>query len=205
MSPQPLKRPSSNFATRKEGRGYLFIEYIPGQNLADLDVKEHNIVSRVAKIVEQLGQIQAPSEHGPGPTSHDQGPRGYLWGDDGVHKPFESITDLNDWINRRIILRKQNESVDCRSYPLVLCHMDLCRRNMILGEDGKIYLLDWGHAGFFPRFYEAATLPCLNPYDENYEKPLIEAAESLLRITEDERWNMRMVLYACAASLRWTL
>lgn len=194
------------FVQDDEGRGYLFMEYIPGQSLADLDVKEHNIVSRVAKIVEHLGQIQAPPDQGPGPISHDRGPRGYLWGDDGVRKPFASLTDLNKWINRRIILRKMNESVDLSLYPLVLCHMDLCRRNMILSEDGKsIYLLDWGHAGFFPRFYEVATLSCLNPYDEDYEKLLIDSVESLLGLMEDEKWNMGMVLYARAASLRWTL
>lgn len=193
------------FVQDEEGRGYLFMEYVPGRNLADLDVKEHNIVSHVAKIIEHLGQIQVPPRYGPGPISRDQGPRGYLWGDDGVRKPFDSIIALNDWINRRIILRKQNESVDFSSYPLVLCHMDLCRRNMILNDDGNVYLLDWGHAGFFPRFYEVATLSCLNPYDEDYEKPLIEAVESLLRMTEDEKWGMRMVLYARAASLRWTL
>ncbi|GAM33859.1 hypothetical protein TCE0_013f01065 [Talaromyces pinophilus] len=194
------------FIQDDEGRGYLFMKYIPGQTLADLDVKEHNIVSRVAKIVERLGQVQAPPEQGPGPITDDRGPRGYLWGDDGVRKPFKSITDLNEWINRRIILRKMNEFVDLSPYSLVLCYMDLCRQNMILSEDGKsIYLLDWGHAGFFPRFYEVATLSCLNPYDEAYEKPLIEVVESLLRMTEDEKWNTRMVLYARAASLRWTL
>lgn len=128
------------FVQDDEGRGYLFMEYIPGQTLADLDVREHNIVSRVAKIVEHLGQIQAPPERGPGPITDDRGPRGYLWGDDGVHNPFTSLTDLNDWINRRIILRKMNESVDLSPYLLVLCHMDLCRRNMILSEDGSQYI-----------------------------------------------------------------
>lgn len=190
-------------------RGYLFMEYIPGHNLADLDIthRHKDITSRVAKIVEHLGQIQAPPEqHGPGPISHNRGPRGYLWGDDGVRKPFGSITDLNDWLNRRLILRKQNESVDFSSYLLVLCHMDLCRRNMILGEDGKsIYLLDWGHAGFFPRFYEVATLSCLNPYDEEYEKPLIGAVESLLQLTDEEKRDVKMVHYGRAASLRWSL
>lgn len=77
---------------------------------------------------------------------------------------------------------------------------------MILSEGGKsIYLLDWGHAGFFPRFYEVATLSCLNPYDEEYEKTLIEAVESLLQLTEDAKLNMKMALYARAASLRWSL
>lgn len=189
------------FIQDDSGRGYLFMEYMSGQNLADLDIND-DIISRVAKIVEHLGQIQAP-EQKPGPISTDQGPRGYLWGDDGVRNAFESVTDLNDWLNRRLALR--HDSVDISPCPLVLCHMDLCRRNMILGEDGTVNLLDWGHAGFFPRFYEVATLSCLNPYDGDYEKPLIGAVESLLQLTEDEKRDMRMVHYARAASLRWSL
>ncbi|QKX58930.1 uncharacterized protein TRUGW13939_06058 [Talaromyces rugulosus] len=190
------------FVRDDSGRGYLFMEYIFGQNLAGLDINRHqDIISRVAKIVEHLGQRQAP-EQKPGPIS-DRGPRGYLWGDDGVRKAFGSVTDLNDWLNRRLTLR--NDSIDISPYPLVLCHMDLCRRNMILGEDGKsIYLLDWGHAGFFPRFYEVATLSCLNPYDGDYEKPLIGVVESLLQLTDGEKRDMKMVHYARAASLRWS-
>lgn len=191
------------FIQDDSGRGYLFMEYIRGQNLADLEInRDNDIVSRVAKIVEHLGQIQAP-EQKPGPIS-DCGPRGYLWGDDGVRNAFGSVTDLNNWLNRRLTVK--NYSVDISPYPLVLCHMDLCRRNMILGEDGKsIYLLDWGHAGFFPRFYEVATLSCLNPYDGDYEKPLTGAVESLLQLTDDEKRDMKMVHYARAATLRWSL
>ncbi|GKZ28212.1 hypothetical protein AbraIFM66950_000024 [Aspergillus brasiliensis] len=191
------------FIQDDSGRGYLFMEYIPGQNLADLDINRHeDIIFRVAKIIEHLGQIQAP-EQKPGPIG-DCGPRGYLWGDDGVRKAFESVTDLNNWLNRRLTLR--NDSVDLSPYPLVLCHMDLCRRNMVLGEDGEsIYLLDWGHAGFFPRFYEVATLSCPNPYDGDYEEPLIGVVESLLRLTDDENRDMKMIHYARAASLRWSL
>lgn len=197
------------FVRDESGAGYLFMEYIPGQNLADLDIICHqDIIPRIAKIVQHLGQIQAP-EQKPGPIN-DQGPRGYLWGDEGVRNAFGSVDYLNDWLNRRLTLlnevTKRNDSVDISPYPLVLCHMDLCRRNMILGEDGKsIYLLDWGHAGFFPRFYEVATLSCLNPYDEDYEQPLIEAVESLLQLTDDEKRDMKMIHYARAASLRWSL
>lgn len=72
---------------------------------------------------------------------------------------------MNDWLNNRLILR--DKYIDLTPYPLpVLCHMDLCCRNMISMEDGKtIYLVDWGHARLFLRFIELASLSCLNPYD----------------------------------------
>src|SRR5689334_4776374 len=38
-----------HFIQDDSGRGYLFMEYIPGQNLADLDINRHkDIISRVA-------------------------------------------------------------------------------------------------------------------------------------------------------------
>ncbi|TQB74584.1 hypothetical protein MPDQ_004433 [Monascus purpureus] len=182
------------------GRGFLFMDYVPGQKLSDLDLTVHtDIIPRITHIIAHLGQIK----HGqkPGPIG-EKGPQGYLWGDDGVDKPFVSIAHLNRYLNRRLSLR--NDSIDLSPYPLVLCHMDLVRRNMILGEDKKsIYLLDWAHAGFYPRFYELAALPCMSPYDEPYEKPLIAAVESMMQLTDDEKRDMKLIHYARAATLRW--
>ncbi|KAL3702588.1 hypothetical protein TMatcc_011300 [Talaromyces marneffei ATCC 18224] len=176
------------------------MDYVPGQKLSDLDLTVHTeIIPRITDIIAHLGQIK----HGqkPGPIGQ-KGPQGYLWGDDGVDKPFVSVAHLNRYLNRRLSLR--NDSIDLSPYPLVLCHMDLVRRNMILGEDKKsIYLLDWAHAGFFPRFYELAALPCMSPYDEPYEKPLIAATESMMQLTDDEKRAMKLIHYARAATLRW--
>jgi hypothetical protein len=55
------------FIQDESGRGYLFMEYIYGQTLANIDINLHKeIIFRVAEIVEHLGQIQAP-EQKPGP------------------------------------------------------------------------------------------------------------------------------------------
>jgi hypothetical protein len=190
------------FVQDELGRGFLFMDYVPGQKLLDLDLRVHTeIIPRITNIIDHLGKI----EHGrkPGPIG-EKGPQGYLWGDDGVDKAFVSVAHLNHYLNRRLSYR--NDSIDLSPYPLVLCHMDLVRRNIILGEDGtSIYLLDWAHAGFYPRFYELAALPCMSPYDEPYEKPLIAAVESMMQLTDDEKRDMKLVHYARAATLRWQL
>jgi serine/threonine protein kinase len=182
-------------------KGYLFMEYVPGQLLRELDLIENNdIIPRVAKIVAHLGQIQ--DSQVPGPIGQGQ-PQGYLWGDDGARTTFSSVADMDAWLNKRLSLR--NMSIDLASHPLVLCHMDLCRRNMILEKNNMICLLDWGFAGLYPRFFETASLSCLNPYDEPYQKPLLQATVTLLGLTVEEKRLMGLLQIARAASLRYRL
>lgn len=76
---------------------------------------------------------------------------------------------------------------------------------MILGENGSIYLVDWGHAGLLPRFFEFATITCLNPYDKPYEKLLLQMVEQVVRLTEYEKGLIRLLHIARSMSLRYLL
>jgi hypothetical protein len=182
-------------------RGYLFMRYVPGQPLQELDLSTNNdIISRMARIIAHLGQIQ--NGQVPGPVGGGQ-PEGYIWGDVGARTSFTCVRDLEAWLNKRLALR--NKSIDLSSHKLVLCHLDLCRRNIVLEEDNTICLLDWGFAGMYPRFFEITSLSCLNPYDKPYEKPLLQAATALLDLTEEEESSMALLQIARAASLRYRL
>lgn len=147
---------------------YLFMEYVPGQNLADVDLETRkDILPRIAKIAVHLGQIQAGHQRAPGSVGGGE-PRGYLWGDDGADTVYNSASDLNTYMNKRLKLR--NDSIDLAPHPLVLCHLDLCRRNFILKDDGvSLCLVNWGSAGFYPRFFEVAMKSCVLPYDAPYD------------------------------------
>ncbi|PMD63973.1 uncharacterized protein K444DRAFT_650930 [Hyaloscypha bicolor E] len=183
-------------------RGYLFMGYVPGKILQDLDLNiKGDIVPRVAKIIKHLGQI-SDSQPVPGPIGGGE-PEGYFFGDDGAGRSFASVADFEAWLNIRLALR--NKSIDLSSQPLVLCHMDLCRRNMILEENDSICLLDWGCAGMYPRYFEIATLSWLNPYDAPYEKPLLQATTALLGLTAKEKDSIALLEIARAANLRYTL
>lgn len=61
-------------------RGYLFMEYISGKNVQDLDLGldiNKEIIPRIATIISHLGQISGSQI--PGPLGGDAC-RGYLWG-----------------------------------------------------------------------------------------------------------------------------
>jgi tRNA A-37 threonylcarbamoyl transferase component Bud32 len=49
---------SSKMGLIRHRLGYLFMEYVPGSNLKDLDLSFHEkIVSRVGNVIAHLGQI----------------------------------------------------------------------------------------------------------------------------------------------------
>ena len=89
-------------------------------------------------------------------------------------------------MNRRLKLR--NGSFDLTPRPLELCHLDLCRRNFILKDDGvTICLVDWELADFYPHFFDVVVIPCMMPYDAPYEKPLLEEIGKVIRMTDEEK------------------
>lgn len=97
---------------------------------------------------------------------------------------IRSVEDLNYWLNKR--LRYINKTIDLRPYPLVLCHLDLCRRNIKPMPDGSICILDWGHSGFFPRFYEAAAAACYTN-DDTYSTILLQVITRMMGLTDEEK------------------
>ncbi|KAK7456420.1 hypothetical protein VKT23_010668 [Stygiomarasmius scandens] len=40
------------------------------------------------------------------------------------------------------------------SHSLVFTHGDIHKLNIILGDDGQLWLVDWGYSGFYPRWFE---------------------------------------------------
>ncbi|KAF2495107.1 hypothetical protein BU16DRAFT_561412 [Lophium mytilinum] len=194
--------------------GYIFMEYFRGWTLDDLDLTVHtDIIPRVASIITHFGTISGGQVPGPigGGKLH-----GYLWGIDGTRTVFTCIEDMNTWLNKRLEVRRQIEekrlrlskteeernrvlehglstNIDLTSQALVFCHLDLCRRNMIMLEDRSICVVDFGCAGLFPRFFEPLTLSFLNPYDPEYAEPLKQLVTEQLGITEEEKWLMELV------------
>ncbi|KAL3487605.1 kinase-like domain-containing protein [Aspergillus germanicus] len=156
--------------------GYLFMEYISGRTPTDDDLNldtENGVTPRIAIIITLLGTLRGST---PGPP--DGGcPRGYIFGDDGANAPFSSIEDMNAYMNRRLEYRK--DTIDLSTHPLVFCHGDICRRNIILEDDGSICLVDWGYARFYPRFCELLALSFVTP--DNQSPAEVEAYHESLK------------------------
>lgn len=178
--------------------GYLFMEYIPGKTLEELDRDVYKDMTKdIARIVGHLHEVQG--ENVPGPLGGGV-PRGNIWGFHDAETEFGSVEELNSWVNRRIAVT--NKTVDFKNYPLVLCHLDMCRRNIILTEDGSICLVDWGYAGFLPRIYEMAAMEF---YNDKYSMILRQAVNEAMMLTDEERQDLLSIKIARANSMRCAL
>lgn len=49
-------------------------------------------------------------------------------------------------------------TIDDNWLPYVFAHHDLHLGNIILADDGTLWLIDWSYSGFFPRCMESVVL-----------------------------------------------
>lgn len=61
-------------------------------------------------------------------------------------------------VNRRIRNFPKEPMTFDSSMPLVLTHLDLFPSNIILGDDGRVWLIDWEFAGYYPQWFEYASM-----------------------------------------------
>ena len=181
---------------------YLVMEFIPGPTLAELDWQgqssddRRRITDQVTQALHALHAIPMPvaSQPRPGPLGGGK-PQGYLWSDNGSNVAFKSTSQLERWINRRIARRApylddpssyHDVELDLQHEVLVMCHMDLARRNIVCMPDGQLCLLDWAFAGFYPRGFELYTLFFCGPWDPEYYGP-IRAALGTCGVEEERQ------------------
>ncbi|PYI01162.1 hypothetical protein BO78DRAFT_436455, partial [Aspergillus sclerotiicarbonarius CBS 121057] len=77
--------------------------------------------------------------------------------------PFNIALDMEDWFNRNLAISQQAGQAPATTPPflfdnLVITHQDISPRNLIIGADGKVWLISWGSAGIYPVGMDAATL-----------------------------------------------
>ncbi|CZR68444.1 uncharacterized protein PAC_18343 [Phialocephala subalpina] len=145
---------------------YILMEYINGKVLIDiwdeLDEKaQRGIQSQIYEYICQLQNLhlKTPGPFGGG-ISEDALFTGYGAG------PFESPKDLEAWYNDRLLVchdygRATHLSPGAFSgkfNELVMCHLDLNQRNVLLDDEGKIWLIDWASAEAYPPWFEKAQL-----------------------------------------------
>lgn len=79
------------------------------------------------------------------------------------------------------------------SAPLVFNHQDLNMRNMIVGDDGRLWLIDFGLTGWYPRWFEYVAMKKLAKNEERVVKRKEPLWDTLIPFIcnpyyQQERW-----------------
>jgi hypothetical protein len=126
--------------------------------------KKLRIAFTLRGYIRQLRRIKGTR---PGPLGGDRACQieGVCFGE-RLAGPFETYPELAAWFNRKMVAAKrhprskipENPAPFDDSMPLNLTHHDLHMHNIILGDDGQLWIIDWGRAGFLPPWFEYATM-----------------------------------------------
>ncbi|KAG6808262.1 hypothetical protein H0H93_000344 [Arthromyces matolae] len=158
---------------------YIIMDYIPGKELSSVWTtlstwKKIYIAFTLRRYLRRIHRIKSSPTTPPGPIST----RGPLRCESPIFRmrsprgPFNSYSDLATWFNERNITtwdqkpiplddpKRKNPFDD--SQPLVLTHQDLNLHNIILGEDGQVWIIDWAWAGYYPPWFEYVTMKLQN-------------------------------------------
>ena len=151
----------------------IVMDYIPGRRLLEVWPNMSLFAKlRVAFIlrgyVRQLRTIRHPRSSVPGPVGPDDEARSIkcllMSGEyDRWPEPIQSYPELSAWWNRKYAASMKlaaRAHVDLpleafdNSEPMVLTHCDINMRNVLVGDDGRLYLIDYGMSGFYPPWFE---------------------------------------------------
>ncbi|TDL27898.1 kinase-like protein [Rickenella mellea] len=156
---------------------WMVMDYISGETLASCWSRlswwrRLQIAFTLRSYVKQLHATIVPHADVPGPfdgTGEALPCNGFQF---QFHIPgptFYTYQDLADWHDyqhfRAQAAIHMNGVAEILQYakfdtsePLVLCHFDLHLANMIFDGQNRVWLIDWGYAGVYPRWFESIAL-----------------------------------------------
>ncbi len=112
--------------------------------------------------------------------------------------PFTSYAELSAFFNdrhRRVLdARSVPQDNPARkdlfddSEPLVLTHQDINLRNIVVGEGGRLWLIDWAWAGYYPPWFE-------------YVATQRQSEDARISGTDDEFWKA-LIPFICGPYFR---
>ncbi|GBE81759.1 hypothetical protein SCP_0401320 [Sparassis crispa] len=148
---------------------YLVMEYIEGRTLDQCWSELSHIQRlRVAQTLRgYIDQLRTLTRAVPGTLDGSACVGPFFSAIDA--EPFASYDELVDWYNHKVdVVKKMRKAPpDIGTFddsaPLVFTHQDLNMRNIILANDGTLYVIDWGWSGFYPEWMEYA---CMARYDD---------------------------------------
>ncbi|KAM0235338.1 hypothetical protein ACHAP5_009733 [Fusarium lateritium] len=160
---------------------YIVMQYVQGKTLVDLwgnldQDRKLSIAQTLRTHFDQLRQLQHPGYFGNidgGPPLDDLFSATQLAKD--INSSFETVDQLAEWI-LRIYTTETGERMahKARYYQHVLptalqsdstpvfTHNDFQRKNVMVQDDGGLFIIDWEFASWYPMYWEYSTATWAN-------------------------------------------
>ncbi|KAB8069845.1 kinase-like domain-containing protein [Aspergillus leporis] len=144
---------------------YIVMSYIDGILVDEVWSELSNTIrcgiqKQLHDFIRQLRHLKADR---PGPIGGGVS-QGAFFTDYGAG-PFASKGEMEGWFDDRLAVCQDFGIVDAGQpgfgglfQHLVMCHMDIHLRNLILDDQGKVWLIDWAFAGMYPAYFETASI-----------------------------------------------
>lgn len=151
------------------------MDYIHGQPLAEVWPKmsfyrRAKVSIHLRRYIRQLHKINHPRLATPGPLQNRGALKIYLPTILGeicpTRGPFESRIELLQFLNESLNWAQDrwpagyNPNVKplSDSEPLILVHADIHPHNIMVGEDDRLWLIDWERSGILPSWFEFVSM-----------------------------------------------
>jgi Ser/Thr protein kinase RdoA (MazF antagonist) len=158
-------------------------EWVRGKTFYQMDrVPDEREMQRIIKIAADLNQLPIK------PTFiHDN------WAVYNLPKLYEEVRELLSKSDQQLTKKALDiySEIDHGALPHAFVHDDITQQNLILADDGKIYLIDFGVANYYPRIQEIALMVSLlmdkdMPIQERIMK-VVKEYEKYIKLTHSEK------------------
>lgn len=157
----------------------VLMEWIQGKTFFELDRVPNS--GELASIIEQAAKINQIDYH---PTT--------LYDSWAIPNIKEMFTEVRGFLGAQDLLLVEEvmsrfEKISVTELPHAFVHGDFTKANVIKGDDGKIYILDFSVANWYPRIQEIAVVSANLLYSKNGNQSLQKRVDSCSHLYQ--RWN----------------
>ncbi|KAI5304982.1 hypothetical protein KEM56_005559 [Ascosphaera pollenicola] len=152
--------------------GYIVMDYIDAERLSDewifFPLADQENIS--LKVAEAICRMQSMAINAPGPIGG--GPcRGRFFSKPGV-AAFNSTSEMESWFEQKLTVSKrlhqcpQDLPSTFKLANFVLVHQSLVPENLMIDEEGMVWIVGWSNAGAYPPYFERASIAACENFVE---------------------------------------
>ncbi len=153
-----------------EGELFYAMDFVDGQQLRHVWPTlsiwgKLRVAWTLRSYIRQLRRIDSTLSSVPGPLGDSpQTCIGFIF-ESKRHTSFPNMEALFAWFHENARMRRVRARLppieydpfhDCRR--MVMTHMDLNMRNILVGKDNRIWIIDWDWSGFYPEWFEYVSM-----------------------------------------------